>query len=183
MTLLSELNELLAPAVGDEMLIRDVSEALVVNQSKRMQLDTLATWLTDVIGAVLLPAWQAWTPTWTAATTNPNIGNGTLSGRYCQVGKLVHCQLYMLAGSTTTFGTGVWRFSYPVAPNTTNANLYQLGTCWIVDTGTTSFIGITRYGGATYWTLYANVNFASSSHPMTWANTDVLRASFFFEAA
>ena len=32
--------------------------------------------------------WQSHTVSWTAATTNPAIGNGTLVGRYIVIGKL-----------------------------------------------------------------------------------------------
>ena len=35
-----------------------------------------------------LGKWQSHTVSWTAATTNPSIGNGTLTGRYIVIGKL-----------------------------------------------------------------------------------------------
>lgn len=65
-------------------------------------------------------AWTAFTPTWTAATTNPVIGNGTLSGRFKQVGKIVFFRVKILAGSTTTYGTGVYTVgALPVAAHGT----------------------------------------------------------------
>jgi hypothetical protein len=58
-------------------------------------------------------AWTAFTPTWTADTVNPSIGNGTISGGYLQVGKTLLVSYYVLAGSTTTFGTGAWSLTLP----------------------------------------------------------------------
>jgi hypothetical protein len=74
----------------------------------------------NAIGA----AWTSYTPTWAAATTNPTLGNGTKSGAYIQAGKLVIFRIVIVGGSTTTWGSGVYTFSYPVAPldNSTNGN-------------------------------------------------------------
>ena len=126
-------------------------------------------------------AWQSYTPTWTAGTTNPSIGNGTLSGRYIQIGKLVYCQFTMRAGSTTTFGSGIWRFSYPVAPNTTYANLYQVGSIYALDNGAADYNGITQYAGATYMGLIISGNWVSATAPFTWANGDVLEVNVIYE--
>jgi hypothetical protein len=59
--------------------------------------------------------WTAYTPVWTASTA-PALGNGTLTGAYMQVGDLVFIKIVLSPGSTTTFGTGPWRFSLPVTP-------------------------------------------------------------------
>lgn len=60
--------------------------------------------------------WTAFTPVWSCATTAPVLGNGTLVGAYAQAGKLTHFRFLLTAGSTTTFGTGQWRMTLPVAP-------------------------------------------------------------------
>lgn len=57
--------------------------------------------------------WIGWTPSWTASTSNPALGNGVLTGRYRRVGNTVFFTLLLVAGSTTTFGTGFWQFSLP----------------------------------------------------------------------
>ena len=44
------------------------------------------------------PQWFNYTPTWTAVTTNPAIGNGTLAGRYVVIGKLCTYVLGLGAG-------------------------------------------------------------------------------------
>lgn len=60
-----------------------------------------------------LETWQSYTPAWTAASVNPVIGNGTLSGKYRRVGDSMEINIYLQAGSTTTFGTGVYAWSIP----------------------------------------------------------------------
>lgn len=57
--------------------------------------------------------WTPFTPTWTATTTNPSIGDGTLSGRYSDAGKTVFSYLNIVMGSTTTYGSGNYRFGLP----------------------------------------------------------------------
>lgn len=64
-------------------------------------------------GTVHMTGWKTYTPTWTGSGSNPAIGNGTLTGRYTQVGKLVTFQVRMLGGNTTTFGSGNYFFSTP----------------------------------------------------------------------
>lgn len=62
-------------------------------------------------------AWTAFTPTWTAATTNPVLNNGSFSGSaYARVNKLIHFRIVLTMGSTTTYGTGQWILTPPVAP-------------------------------------------------------------------
>ena len=168
---ITDLTELTAAATDDYLEIVDTS----ANTSKKISYGNLI----DANAGT----WQSYTPTWTASTTNPSIGNGTLSGRYFQIGKLVYCQFTMRAGSTTTFGSGLWRFSYPVAPVGTSANLYQVGSVHAADSGTANYNGITQYAGATYMSLIINNNWVSATAPFTWANGDYLEVNTIYEAA
>ena len=131
---------------------------------------------------LLNSGWQSYTPTWTAATTNPSIGNGKLSGRYLQIGKLVYCQFKMVAGSTTTFGSGEWRFSYPVSPNTSYIDL-QVGSSLLADAGTRYYDGVTIYGGATFMTIIVGGDVIHATAPFTWTNGDLLIVNIIYEAA
>ena len=60
-------------------------------------------------------AWQSYTPTWTASTTNPSIGNGSIVGRYLQIGKTCWFRAYLQFGTTTTAGSGNYSVGLPVA--------------------------------------------------------------------
>jgi len=57
--------------------------------------------------------WTGYVPAWTAAVSNPALGDGTLTGKYCKVGKLVLFHLVLLVGAGTTLGSGAWHFSLP----------------------------------------------------------------------
>jgi hypothetical protein len=59
--------------------------------------------------------WTAYTPAWTGTTTNPVIGNGTITGSYRQIGKTIDYGIHIVMGTTTTYGTGNYRFSLPFA--------------------------------------------------------------------
>ena len=63
---------------------------------------------------------STYTPSWTASTTNPSLGNGALTGRYKRLGtagKQIHGSVRLTIGSTTTAGVGMYAFSLPVAPH------------------------------------------------------------------
>lgn len=82
-------------------------------------------------------AWTTYTPTWTASTTNPSLGNGTLVGRYQKTGRLVACHINLAPGSTTTLGSGGYSFAIPFAA--ANAG------CSFV--GTAQLLGAARWAG------------------------------------
>jgi hypothetical protein len=58
-------------------------------------------------------AFTSYTPTWTCVTTPPSLGNGTLAGRFKRFGKWGIYNITLIAGNTTTFGTGSFRFALP----------------------------------------------------------------------
>lgn len=69
----------------------------------------------DVIQASDIGSWTSYTPSWTASTTNPAIGNGTITGRYQVIGGTTcHFYVKITMGTTTTYGTGYWIVSLPV---------------------------------------------------------------------
>lgn len=86
-------------------------------------------------------AMASYTPAWTAVTTNPTLGNGTISGRYTKRSREVFAHGQLVIGSTTTNGTGAYFISLPFAPSTA---LPQLGTVYLLDSGTNFRVGICR---------------------------------------
>lgn len=130
-------------------------------------------------------AWSDYVPAWTASGTAPALGNGTLTGRYAQVGKLVWCTGVLTVGSTTTFGTGTWSISLPVTAFASGAGLY-VGQSFLFDTSVTAN---RRSGNATVATS-TTMNFYSAGGgvvtptvPYTWASPDKLPWTIFYEAA
>jgi len=133
---------------------------------------------------VILGDWVAWTPVWTATTTNPVIGNGTLTGRYTRIGNTVHASIYLLFGSTTTAGSGVYYFSLPVAANASYIN-YWGGSWTATDVTVNNFNGSVRAYGYTTIQLPFTGGSAYVAHqtPMTWGSGDSLRIHWTYEAA
>ena len=63
------------------------------------------------------PAWTDFSASasWMASNTNPTLGNGTMTAKYCRIGRLVYYSVRMLLGSTTNAGDGVYSFSLPIS--------------------------------------------------------------------
>lgn len=132
-----------------------------------------------------LPTWKPYTCTWTAATTNPVLGNGTIAARYMELGATVFCAGVLLAGSTTTFGAGTWQFSLPVTAKFASPPLLMPGSSYLFDNSTPA----NRQGATTVLfdadTFYVQTVAAGSVGavaPFTWVNGDRLQWSFVYEA-
>lgn len=137
--------------------------------------------LADAFGAM-----SSWTPTWTAATTNPVLGNGTFAAGYTQVGKTVLFRIRLTMGSTTTYGSGVWRFSFPVPPIALFSGASDaIGYSSCYDTSGAARRLRFVYPGATTYMVVADQDGAaiSSTVPWTWASGDTLSISGWYEAA
>ena len=128
-------------------------------------------------------AWTTYTPSWTSeGSPQPVLGNGTITGRYKQIGKTVFVYIKLALGSTTTTGTSNWRFSLPVnaqGPDSAllNAVFLDNGISWYQGTAFTSYSGNTDYvvcliGSAT----------VTPTSPFTWGSTDSLVISGSYES-
>lgn len=144
------------------------------------------TWLSITQGV-----WNTYTPTWTA-TANPAIGNGTLEGKYALVGKLCTVRIGMVAGSTTTFGTGEWKFALPFAAAAAgNANFGWVGSASGVRTGVAYNPGTCRIlSGASIAQIISSTAADGSTNaqwspsvPFTWASTNILSLTIAYEIA
>jgi hypothetical protein len=134
---------------------------------------------TEATGMKWTGDWISYTPTWTAATTNPAIGNGSLTGGYRRIGQQIDFFADIGAGSTTTFGTGIWRISLPVAA--VNAQWNFSYDAWILDSGVAWFKGYVGEGVSSGFSdkfEIWNPTFTtqvSSTHPMAWGANDGVR--------
>ena len=90
--------------------------------------------------ASAITQWQSYTPAWTSLSNpQPSVGNGTFGGRWRRVGDSVECCIFMLTGTTTTFGTADWFFSLPAGLTIdTNKALSPLGHGMVWDNGSNS---------------------------------------------
>lgn len=123
--------------------------------------------------------WQSYTPIWTASTTNPSIGNGSISGRYTTIGNFVIATGRLVAGSTTTFGTGYWMVSVPVPP--TNVSTF-VGQGRILDAGNVFMLASCNFSGVNLvFVINNNGNLVQNTVPMTWATSDYLMWQIMYE--
>lgn len=131
-------------------------------------------------------AWQSYAVAWTAATTNPALGNGTLAGAWCKIGRTVFWRVQLVMGSTTTYGSGAWYFSLPTPAvaaaavsgfpcanwSGTPAGGRSTGTALIDSVTTRAFLAIS--GGATA---------VASTAPAVWASGNTLYICGSYESA
>jgi hypothetical protein len=108
-------------------VVGETVSAAIMNQEIRDQFNSM------------FAAWTTYTPTWTSTSTAPAIGNGTLTGRYMKIGRTVIVEINLIAGSTTTFGTGNYSFSLPV----------QAASSGLAIPGSAQLLGLDRWSGTT----------------------------------
>jgi hypothetical protein len=131
-------------------------------------------------------AWSSYTPTF----TNLTVGNGVLTARYCQLGKIVMGYISFVMGSTSSMGSAPY-FTLPVTAFSSTANV-PLGNFYAED------VGIAGYNGAFYSrtattaspvAIFATQTYLggsasiTSTVPLTWGTNDFFNGYFTYEAA
>ena len=117
-----------------------------------------------------------YTPAFTGATTDPVLGNGTLTGNFERTGKRVITSIVLTIGSTTTLGSGQWFFALPFDPS--SVDIRWLGLAYIVDSNaSTRYIGLSRVvpNTSTVSVHFDNTTSdLSPTQPISWATDDSL---------
>lgn len=135
-------------------------------------------------------SWASWTPT----LTNMTLGNGTIVARFIQIGKTVFFRFTFVLGSTSTIGSSP-TFSLPVTAITG----YTTGASTPIGIVHYEHTGVTNAEGAIYISSTTTASFGvwgaastyvtggagglSSSVPFTWAVSDQILTTGFYEAA
>jgi hypothetical protein len=131
-------------------------------------------------------SWTDYTPTWSTSGTAPVLGNGNLSGRYMAIGKTVFVRIHFVLGSTSTTGTGNWRFNLPVAAASADG---------VVMPATYLDNGVNWYTGLVNCEYDGNVNYVvpllgsspsgavTNTAPFTWNSGDAITINGSYEAA
>lgn len=141
--------------------------------------------LSTQIDSLTAPSWTAYTPVWTGSTTNPVIGNGTISGRYRRPtnSDKLDLEIRVVMGSTTTYGSGFWIFSLPFNASASAVN-NAVGSAIYLDVGTLDRSGEARFNSATQLILdHPTLGVVTPTVPHTWASTDILQVSISYEPA
>lgn len=115
----------------------------------------------------------SFTPTWSTSATQPSFGNADVRARYVVDGRTCKVRVYISFGSTSTFGTAVWRFSIPIASLTTS---YFTGSAYLGDRAGIFLVKPTDGYGILILPAGGG---ASSTTPITWTSGSIL--SFEYE--
>ena len=126
----------------------------------------------------------------TPSITNLTIGNGTRTGTYVQVGKIVYFQMNVTFGSTTTL-TGNADLTLPVAPTGRTTFDTIAATCNFVDVSPTGiYLGYPIIVGSTIRLLatltnstYAVQSDIGAAVPFTWTTGDFISVSGIYQVA
>ncbi|MGH3584714.1 MAG: hypothetical protein ACRDQ0_00160 [Pseudonocardia sp.] len=139
----------------------------------RIDISSAGDWTTPGRTATTaVRGWTSYTPTWTAGTTNPTIGNAVRTGRYQRFEKTCHIAIRLVPGSTTGFGSGAYLFGLPF-PSANDVAEY-VGSARL--TAGSTYIG-QCFAGANATEL--NVTFPATATPATAANmTQAAPATF-----
>ena len=127
------------------------------------------------LGQLDEPSWQAYTP----VLGNLTVGNGTLIGRYTQVGKTVTFYVIVVFGTTTTIDAPGVSCTVPVDMAITSRQA-SFFTGILENVGSTSFFAVGFRSAANAFQItalgagatYALFNSISSTAPFSWSDTD-----------
>lgn len=144
-----------------------------------------------ILASKIAAPYVAFTPAWTAAGVAPVLGNGTLSGRFVQIGKLVSYTMFFQAGSTTTFGTGVWNFTLPVTASASLPASTPIGVVYSLDASASAVnFSPLVFANTTQINIQSPVTWPTGTQniytnliPWTWATSDTIWATGTYEAA
>lgn len=176
-------------AIGGELIVPTSSmlPASAATLQKARALDTGLNY--EWNGSTWSPAWTPYTPTWSSSAVAPVRNNGTLVAAYRQNLKSVEFYINLTMGSTTTYGSGTWRFTLPVTPKS--------GIRWMFGGGARDESAAGDYGVRAWWQSSASALIlgtpattagdsdrgVAATSPFAWANTDVLHINGTYEAA
>jgi hypothetical protein len=136
--------------------------------------------------------YQSYTPT--LATSGYALGNGTLTGGFAQMGKFVHGHVTFTFGSTTTFTSTTLEISPPVVINSTaTLNNSVIGSGYAIDASPAVAYPVlvdrlsTNFRIRPMSKALVGVDFVGQAGPIidtvpfTWATSDVLQFSFYYQ--
>lgn len=125
-----------------------------------------------------ISAWSTYTPVWGSTSAAPVLGNGTISGRFMQFGKLGFFDGVLTTGGTTTYGTGTYTFTLPVGWTAAAGINTLVGMGRVFDTSTTTrYVAAVTMSSTTLLTMgtHSTTTDVSGTVPVTLATGDVIR--------
>lgn len=123
--------------------------------------------------------WTTYSSAWTAVTTNPTLGNGTIVSQYRTLGRVVDFEVIVTFGSTTSAGSGNYYLTIPLAAASHLPAGFCVGFATLKDSSSLAYrvhFPLLNAGGSDLRVLLygATGTPASSAFPFTWAAGDQL---------
>ena len=155
-------------AADNARLLYDKSSNLLGNAGTNLY--GAGIYLGGTAAANLLDDYEegTWTPSWTG------LGNGSASGTYTKIGRLVHVTALFTAGSTTSIGSKLEASNLPFA-----AQFLTYSGARYENYQSNSYIGATRVTGSQIRGYIINVagatsteSIVSATNPFTWGVND-----------
>lgn len=100
---------------------------------------------TGPAGEFVIQPWTTYTPVLYGSTTNPNMGNGSVTGRYMNVGATIFGEIRIIAG-TSGFSRGLGTYSVSLPAAGIVENYQPVGQVVMRDEGP----GVTYFGTAIF---------------------------------
>jgi hypothetical protein len=151
--------------------------------TERMRIDSAG--VVTIGGNPMNGTWTNYTPTW----TNITVGNGAVTARYMQIGKIVFINLGITFGSTTSV-SGIIIGSLPItgsnlqAAANYNASIYDASPFNIYSANayfpSNTTVGLKAQNSAGTYVVGAYTN---ATTPITWTQSDAFLFNLFYEAA
>lgn len=155
-----------------------------ISATERMRIDNAGL----ITGSgTSLGAWTAYTPT--LGGTGWDIGNGTATGAYCQIGKIVHWRASITFGSTSTYGAAARpTVTVPITMRSgTSGNTINGGRFLDASLSAEYRLDWSVANSTTVSLVYLGTNGARTSitatAPFTWATSDEIHLAGTYEAA
>jgi hypothetical protein len=101
--------------------------------------------VTGPTGSFAITPWTTYTPVLTASTTNPVIGNGSITGRYVSIGATIIGEIRIIAG-TSGFSRGLGAYSVSLPTLAVFENFQPVGQVVVRDEGP----GLNYFGTAIF---------------------------------
>ena len=128
-------------------------------------------------------AWTSYTP----SLGNWTLGNGTISGRYVQIGKIIHFRARLVLGTTTVIAGTTPIFGLPVTAQATVNQGIGLAVL-LTATGANFYMGLPALNSSTTASaaaigtsgVFAQI---TATVPFTWKATDLIDIGGTYEAA
>jgi hypothetical protein len=147
------------------------------NFSNSISATTISATTFYLSGSQLETLWTSYSPNWTASSSNPSIGDGTIEGYYKLIGKTCFVRGNIAMGSTTTFGSGEWYVELPFPAKHADgilmtANLLDNGTAWYNAVLNGARSGFNNKAPIQYQGGAGTALDVNATQPFTWANSD-----------